>query len=143
MLRFLYPHYRFDAITRIRRRWLKQQEIYTVLLDLDRTLLSLGSKKVMPDFTAWLTRKQQQGFRFCLLSNGRTRLERLAEELDIPCFTPFSKILPSACRKAMRELYCDPQYTAVISDRTLGGIVAANLAGIRSIHVKPLRPAVS
>ena len=94
----------------------------------------------MPEFVTWLTRKQKQGFQFCLLSNGRARLERLADELRIPCVTPFSKLLPSGCRKVMRKLHYDPQYTAIISDHTFGGIVAANLAGIRSIHVKPLRP---
>jgi len=139
MLKFLTPDHQFDSITDIHRRWLKKKEIHFILLDLDRTLLAFRYKRVLPKLSAWLERKHNQGFRFVLLSNGWSRLERLAAEWDIPCFTPFSKLLPSSCRVVMRTLHLDPQYTAVISDRTWGSIAAANLAGIRSIRIKGVR----
>ena len=141
MLNFLYPDYRFDCITQIHRKWLKHREIYSILLDVDCTLKYYRGTTVLPDIAAWLERKQDQGFQFCLLSNGRKhRIEQLAEGLDLPFLAPAYKPFPSSCRRAMRMLHLDPQYTALIGDQVFTDIVAANLAGIRSILVNPLRP---
>ncbi len=141
MLNFLFPDHRFDSITQIHRQWLKGQEIYTMLLDVDCTLKYYRSKTILPDVAAWLSRKQNQGFQFCLVSNGRRgRIERLADELDMPFLAPAYKPFPSSCKRAMRMLHLDPQYTALIGDQVFTDVVAANLAGIRSILVKPLRP---
>jgi len=141
MLNFLFPDYRFECITEIHRQWLKEQEIYSILLDVDCTLKYYSSKKVLPDIATWLNRKRDQGFQFCLLSNGRHhRIEKLAEDLDLPFLAPAYKPFPSGCRKAMQMLYLDPQYTVLIGDQIFTDVVAANLAGIRSILVTPLRP---
>ena len=141
MLNFLFPNYRFDCITQIHRKWLKQKEIYAILLDVDCTLKYYRSTTVLPEIATWLERKQKQGFQFCLLSNGRQhRIRLMAEELGLPFLAPAYKPFPSSCQRAMRMLYLDPQYTALIGDQVFTDVVAANLAGIRSILVKPLRP---
>jgi HAD superfamily phosphatase (TIGR01668 family) len=141
MLNFLFPNYRFDCITQIHRKWLKEQEIYSILLDVDCTLKYYSSTTVLPEIASWLERKQKQGFQFCLLSNGRRfRIKQLADELNIPFLAPAYKPFPSSCQRAMRMLYIDPQYTALIGDQVFTDVVAANLAGIRSILVTPLRP---
>ena len=141
MLNFLFPNYRFDSITQIHRKWLKSQEIYAILLDVDCTLKYYRDTTVLPEIAAWLGRKQKQGFEFCLLSNGRRhRIESLAKGLDLPFLAPAYKPFPSGCRRAMRMLHLDPQYTALVGDQVFTDVVAANLAGIRSILVNPLRP---
>ncbi|MCL2622038.1 MAG: YqeG family HAD IIIA-type phosphatase [Planctomycetaceae bacterium] len=141
MLNFLFPSYRFNGITEIRRKWLKNQEIYSILLDVDCTLKYYSSTTVLPEIAAWLERKRNQGFQFCLLSNGRRRrIQQLADRLDLPFLAPAYKPLPSSCQRAMRMLHLDPQYTALIGDQVFTDVMAANLAGIRSILVKPLRP---
>lgn len=112
-----------------------------MLLDVDCTLKFYRSKTLLPEIAAWLERKQKQGFYFCLFSNGRKgRISRLAEELELPFYAPAFKPFPSGCRKAMQMLNLDPQYTAVIGDQLFTDVIAANLADIRSILVKPLRP---
>jgi len=141
MFQFLFPDHRFDSITQIHRKWLREQSIYTMLLDVDCTLKYYRSKTLLPEVAAWLNRKQGQGFHFCLFSNGRKgRISRLADELGLPFYAPAFKPFPSGCRKVMRSLYIDPRYTALIGDQVFTDIAAANLAGIRSILVKPLRP---
>jgi len=141
MLNFLFPNYYFDSITQIRSGWLREQEIYAILLDVDSTLKYYRSKTLLPEIAEWLTRKRERGFEFCLLSNGRRRrIEKLANELDLPFLAPAYKPFPSGCRKAMKMLYLDPDYTALIGDQIFADVMAANLAGIRSILVKPLRP---
>ena len=141
MFDFLFPDHRFENITQIHRKWLKRQEIYTMLLDVDCTLKYYRSKTLLPEIAAWLERKMSQGFHFCLLSNGRKgRIGQLAKELDIPFYAPAFKPFPGGCRKAMLTLNLDPQYTALIGDQVFTDVIAANLAGIRSILVTPLRP---
>jgi len=141
MLNFLFPDYRFDNITQIHRKWLNEQNIYNLLLDVDCTLKYYRSKTLLPDIATWLNRKRDQGFQFCLISNGlHHRIQPLAEEFDIPFFAPAFKPFPFICRKAMKTLYVDPRFTALVGDQVFTDVVAANLAGIRSILVKPLRP---
>jgi len=141
MLNFLFPDHRFDSITQIHRKWLREQNIYNLLLDVDCTLKYYKSKTLVPEIATWLQRKRNQGFQFCLFSNGRRqRIQPLAKELDLPFFAPAYKPFPFVCRKAMHQLYVDPRFTALIGDQVFTDVVAANLAGIRSILVKPLRP---
>ena len=141
MLNFLFPDYRFDNITQIHSQWLKEEEIYCILLDVDCTIKYYSSKTILPEIAEWLERKRKQGIQFCLLSNGRRhRIEELADDLDLPFLAPAYKPFPSSCRKAMRMLYVDPRYTALVGDQIFTDVVAANLAGIRSILVNPLRP---
>ena len=141
MFNFLFPDHRFESVVNIHRKWLKQQEIYTMLLDVDCTLKRYGAKTLLPDVSAWLERKQNQGFQFCLLSNGRrSRIRRLAESLDLPYLAPAFKPFSSGCRKAMKMLHWDPQYTALIGDQVFADVMAANFAEIRSVLVKPINP---
>ena len=141
MLNYLFPDYRFESITQIHCDWLREQRICNLLLDVDCTLKYYRSKTVEPEIAVWLTRKRNQGFQICLLSNGRRRrIQPLAEELDLPFLAPAYKPFPSGCRKAMQMLYVDPRFTALIGDQIFSDVLAANLAGIRSILVKPMRP---
>ena len=141
MLNVLFPNHCFDSITQIHRKWLREQEIYSLLLDVDSTLKYYRSKTLLPEIAGWLKRKRGQGYQFCLLSNGRRRrIEILANELDLPFLAPAYKPFPSSCRRAMQMLHFDPDYTALIGDQIFADVMAANLAGIRSILVKPLRP---
>jgi len=141
MLKFLFPDHCFDSITQIHRKWLREQEIFSILLDVDCTLKYYRSKTLLPEIAGWLNRKRDQGFEFCLLSNGRRRrIEQLAAKLDLPFLAPALKPFPYGCRKAMKMLSMDPDYTALIGDQIFADVMAANLAGIRSILVKPLRP---
>ena len=141
MLNFLFPNHRFDSITQIHRKWLKEQEIYSILLDVDCTLKYYSSEMLLPEIATWLNRKRDQGFEFCLLSNGRQRrIKKLADKLDLPFLAPAYKPFPSGCRRAMKLHYMDPDYTALIGDQIFADVMAANLAGIRSILVKPLCP---
>ena len=141
MLKFLFPDHCFDCITQIHCNWLREQEIYSILLDVDCTLKYYRSTTLLPEIAEWLNRKREQGFEFCLLSNGRRRrIEQLADDLDLPFLAPAFKPFPFGCRRAMKMLYMDPDYTALIGDQIFADVMAANLANIRSILVKPLRP---
>ena len=141
MLKFLFPDHYFDSITQIHCDWLREHKIYNLLLDVDCTLKYYKSRTILPEIVAWLKCKQEQRFPICLLSNGRRRrIQPLADELDLPFLAPAYKPFPSSCRKAMQLLYVDPRFTALIGDQVFTDVVAANLAGIRSILVKPLCP---
>jgi len=141
MMNFLFPDYHFDSITQIHCDWLRDHNIYNLLLDVDCTLKYYKSRTVLPEVAEWLQRKKAQGFQFCLVSNGRKhRIKKLADELDLLFLAPAYKPFPSSCRKAMQLLYVDPRYTALIGDQIFTDVVAANLAGIRSILVNPLNP---
>ncbi|MDR1384163.1 MAG: YqeG family HAD IIIA-type phosphatase [Planctomycetaceae bacterium] len=140
-MNFLYPHYRFGSIVEISFEWLKEQGLTTLLLDVDSTLKYYSSPLILPEVADWIEQKRACGVRFCLLSNGRQRrICKTAESLNLPYLAPAYKPLPFGCRKAMRQEHFEPRQTALIGDQVFADVMAANLAGIRSILVTPLRP---
>jgi len=141
MFRFLYPYYRFHRITEITREWLDTEELFALLLDVDSTIKYYHSDHVLPEIQKWIVEMKDRGINFGLLSNGREkRISRIADELDLPFIAPAYKPLPFACRRIIRELDFDPQYTGLIGDQLFTDILGANLSGIRSILVNPLHP---
>jgi HAD superfamily (subfamily IIIA) phosphatase, TIGR01668 len=141
MFNFLFPDHQFDGILDICCEWLRQQEVFTIFLDVDSTLKRYRDPQIIPEIAEWLRCKQREGFQFCLLSNGlNRRICRLADELELPHLAPAFKPFPFGCKKAMRMLHWDPQYTALIGDQIFADVMAANFAGIRSIWVKPIHP---
>jgi HAD superfamily phosphatase (TIGR01668 family) len=140
-MNLFYPHYRFGSIIEISSEWLEEQGLSTLLLDVDSTLKYYRSPQILPEVADWIDQKRTCGVRFCLLSNGRLhRIRQIAELLDLPYLAPAYKPLPLGCRKAMRQEHFEPPQTALIGDQIFADVLAAHLAGIRSILVTPLRP---
>ncbi|MDR1494258.1 MAG: YqeG family HAD IIIA-type phosphatase [Planctomycetaceae bacterium] len=140
-MNFFYPHYRFGSIVEISFEWLKEQGLSTLLLDVDSTLKYYSSPQILPEVADWIDQQSACGIRFCLLSNGRQhRIRKTADMLKLPYLAPAYKPLPFGCKKAMRQEHFEPLQTALIGDQVFADVLAANLAGIRSILVAPLRP---
>ena len=77
----------------------------------------------------------------CLLSNGRSRrIGRLAERLGLPFVSQACKPFPFGCQRAMRMLGLTGRQTAVIGDQLFADVMAARLAGLPSILVRPIHP---
>jgi hypothetical protein len=76
-----------------------------------------------------------------LVSNGLgRRVGRLAEKLDLPFIAKAGKPLPFGCRDAIRKLGFDRRRTAMVGDQLFADVIAARLAGLTSILVRPIRP---
>ncbi|MDR1958808.1 MAG: YqeG family HAD IIIA-type phosphatase [Planctomycetaceae bacterium] len=141
MFRFLYPHYRVNSVLELTGEWLIQQEIFTIFLDVDNTIKFYKSTLVTSDVVDWIHELQRNHIQFYLVSNGLSkRISHVAEQLGLEYAAPAYKPFPYVCRRLMCHEKLDPQYVAMVGDQVFTDVIAGNLAGIRTILVKPMRP---
>ena len=111
-----------------------------IIFDIDNTLTEHGApadEKVKGLFR----RLREIGFTTCLVSNnGKERVQKLADAVGSAYTWKAWKPLPSACRKAMKVMGTGREETLLIGDQLFTDIWCANLAGIRSILVRPIDP---
>ncbi len=128
-------------MTQLSVEQLEQWKIRSLLLDVDSTLKHFGAAEPAPDVVAWLETMKSAQIGLCIVSNGAPRrIRRFAESIGIPFVAPALKPFPIGCRKAMRRMSFNPQTTAMVGDQLFADVVAARLAGITAILVKPIFP---
>ena len=76
MLHLFCPDFCCARITDISVQWLKAQNVKTVILDVDNTLLPWDSTEPTAENIGWIEALKSAGFRLILLSNnGGKRLD--------------------------------------------------------------------
>ena len=110
-----------------------------VLLDRDNTCVPRDAKVAPPEVTAWLARARGAGLALCLVSNNfhSTQTRRTADELGCDIVDHAMKPFPFALAKAMRRHGATPDQTVMIGDQVFTDVLAGNLAGCRTVLVRP------
>lgn len=118
---------------------LVEQGVRLVLLDRDNTCVPRDATAAPPEVAAWLDRARAAGLRLCLVSNNfhTTHVSRTARELGVDFVDHALKPLPLALRRAMRRAGVGPEATVMIGDQVFTDVAAGNLAGVRTVLVRP------
>jgi uncharacterized protein len=141
MLRFVTPHLRLASALDLEARRLRALGIEGLLLDLDCTLKDHGAGAFRAEVIAWVRRLRSDGFRLCILSNGRPgRIGALARQLEVPYVARAFKPLPFGCHVALRKLGLGRGQVALIGDQIFADVLAGRLAGLYTILVHPTSP---
>jgi hypothetical protein len=141
MLRLVIPDLRVESVLDLSPDRLRQMGLEALLLDVDGTLKNYRAESLRPEVMAWLERLREAGIGLCLLSNGLSRrIGRLAEKIGLPFVSQACKPLPYGCRRALRMLGFAGRQTAVVGDQLFADVMAARLAGLPSILVRPIHP---
>jgi hypothetical protein len=140
-LRLVTPDLRLESVLDVGVALLRSRGLQSLLLDIDCTLKSYRAESVAPEVRDWLESLRTAGIGLCLVSNGReTRIRRFAEKLDVPFVCKACKPLPFRCRAVMRRLEFDRRRTALVGDQLFSDVMAARLAGLATILVRPIHP---
>ena len=76
-----------------------------------------------------------------LLSNNKEpRVKMFNDAVKVKYMHKAGKPKPSGYRKAMEAIGCDTSNTIFVGDQIFTDVMGANLAGIRTILVKPIHP---
>ncbi len=135
------PNLAVQSVLELSRERLSALGLDALLLDVDCTLKEYRSESIPPEIRVWLDELRAADFGLCLVSNGLgNRIGRLAESLDLPYTAGACKPLPFGLRSAIRKMDFDRGRTAMVGDQLFADILAARLAGIFSILVKPISP---
>ena len=141
MLRFLIPHLRVESVCQLSLSRLRHLGLEALLLDVDCTLKRYRGEEVSPEVVTWLEEVRVGGIGLCLVSNGLGgRVRRFAERLALPFVSMALKPFPLGCRAAIRKMKFQPSRTAMVGDQLFADVMAARLAGLTSILVRPIHP---
>jgi HAD superfamily phosphatase (TIGR01668 family) len=139
LLSILRPQQYLDSVAAIDLKHLRRRGIRALILDLDNTLVAWGRERPARAVARWLKEARRQGFRQVIVSNNTgTRVERVAQELGVPCIPKAKKPLGASYRRALALLSARPDETAVIGDQVFTDVLGGNRLGLYTILVRPL-----
>ena len=136
----LVPDALFARYGEITPEYLKTQGVTLLLSDLDFTL---AAKKTPSPDTAlknWIATLHEAGIAFMIVSNNRSgkRVTAFCAELDVPYQGHAGKPGTNGLFAAMNHAGADVAHTAMLGDKLLTDILAANRAGVRALMVEPV-----
>jgi HAD superfamily phosphatase (TIGR01668 family) len=110
-----------------------------VLLDRDNTCVPRDTHVAPPAVKAWLGRLRDAGISACLLSNNFHSGEVAASACELGCrvVDHAMKPAPFSAWVAMARMGVGPEQTVIVGDQVFTDILAGNLAGVRTILVRP------
>ena len=110
-----------------------------VLLDRDNTCVPRDAHVPPAEVMAWLERAREAGMRLCLVSNNfhSSQVGATARLMGCEVVDHAMKPAPFALRRAMRLMGSVPGETVMIGDQVFTDVVAGNLAGVRTVLVRP------
>ncbi|MEA1961846.1 MAG: YqeG family HAD IIIA-type phosphatase [Bacillota bacterium] len=139
MRRILYPKIYVDSLLSIPLEELQQTKIKAFIFDLDNTVTEWNSNQLRPEIVEWFGQLKENGFQACILSNnGAERVQKVAEQLDIPFIHRAQKPRRSAFYRAVELMQVEPDEVAVIGDQVFTDVLGGNRAGLYTILVRPL-----
>ena len=111
-----------------------------VLFDVDNTLVRHG-EPATKQAKELFEHLRSIGLKTCIISNNKEpRVSPFANEVGSDYIYKAGKPKPGNYRRAMQEMGTDATNTIFVGDQIFTDVYGANLAGIRTILVKPIHP---
>ena len=141
MKRSLYPNDYVESTYRIDFEALRKEGYRGIIFDVDNTLVPHGApadNRAIALFH-WL---HELGFQVTLLSNNKEpRVQKFCHQVEGATYIfKAGKPKPANYKKAMERMGTDTENTIFVGDQIFTDVWGANLAGIRSVLVKPVLP---
>ena len=134
MLSFL-PKLRYEKLTDISAL----PQIHLLLMDYDNTMLPYTTDEPTQALLDWMQKMQSAGITLCVVSNSKKqRVPKFCEQQGIFCVTHAGKPGTRGIREALARFSVPKEQTALVGDQIFTDVLAANLAGITSIHVRSI-----
>ena len=110
-----------------------------ILIDRDNTIVPRDTKVAPPEVVSWLDRARELGIKVCIVSNNfhGDQVQASADELGVDKVDHAMKPAPFALWAAMRREGVAPENTVMIGDQVFTDLGAGNIAGVRTILVRP------
>ncbi len=140
MLQKFYPGEYMDSTYDIDFDKLYAEGYRAVIFDIDNTLVPHGAP-ADERACALFAHLKKLGFACMLLSNNKEpRVKMFNDDVQVSYIYKAGKPKPASYRKAMEQMGTNTSNTIFIGDQIFTDVYGANLAGIRSILVKPIHP---
>lgn len=140
MFQYFYPHDYKDSTYEINFEEYYKKGYRGVLFDIDNTLVMHGADA--DEKAEQLFRELKKiGFSTCLISNNKEeRVKRFNKNIRTKYIFKAGKPLKKNYIKAMEMMGTNPKNSIFVGDQIFTDVCGGNLAGIRTILVKPIHP---
>ena len=141
----LIPSRLFDRYQEVTPEILRRLGVTLLLSDLDFTLAPKSVRKPDPALRVWIGELKAAGIQVMIVSNNRsgTRVTEFCADLGIPYQGHAGKPSTRGLNAAMARAGADRAHTAMLGDKLLTDMLAANRAGVLALMVEPLGGAVT
>lgn len=140
MLQSFYPGEYVDSTYVIDFDALYEEGYRAVIFDVDNTLVPHGAP-ADERACALFAHLKELGYQCMLLSNNKEpRVKMFNDAVQVSYIYKAGKPKPKNYKKAMELMGTDVTNTLFVGDQIFTDIYGANLAGIRTILVKPIHP---
>lgn len=141
----LIPSRLFQGYWEVTPELLRRMGIDLLLSDLDYTLAPKSVPQPDPALRAWIAGMKAAGIQVMIVSNNRSgkRVTRFCADLGIPYQGHAGKPSTRGLKAAMARAGADRSRTAMLGDKLLTDVLAANRAGVPALMVEPLGGAVT
>lgn len=142
---FLIPDRIMDRYADLTPEYLQDKGITLLLSDLDFTLAPKSVSRPDEDLRRWIGALSQAGIRLVIVSNNRSgrRVREFCEDLGVAYQGRAGKPSTRGLRSAMERFGVDRTHTAMLGDKLLTDMLAANRAGVLALMVEPVGGAVT
>lgn len=133
----VYPSLYLDSVKNINPMLLKKNNIKGLILDVDNTLIDYY-RNLVDGAEKWCEELKNEGIKCIILSNSnkRSKVEEVAEKLNIDYIMFAKKPLKSGFKSALSKLELKPEEVAVVGDQLFTDVIGAKRMNMFSILVK-------
>lgn len=141
----LVPDRIVDRYAEITPEYLNEKGITLLLSDLDFTLAAKSTLRPDQPLRDWIAELHQAGITFMIVSNNRSgrRVTEFCADLGVPYQGHADKPSTRGLEEAMRRAGTDRSHTAMLGDKLLTDMLAANRAEVLALMVEPVGGAVT
>ena len=141
----LVPDRLFDRYGEITPEYLREQGITLLLSDLDFTLAAKSTRRPDQNLRDWIALLKENGIEFMIVSNNRSgeRVTEFCADLGVGYQGHAGKPSTRGLVAAMERAGRDKSHTAMLGDKLLTDMLAANRTGVLALMVEPVGGAVT
>lgn len=133
------PKYTIDTIYHLDTKELKKMDVRAVFSDLDNTLLAWNKFETAKEMDRLNQRLAHAGIKLVVISNNNgQRVGKVLDPYHISFVAKSKKPLPFAITKERKRLGLSKEQVMMVGDQLITDMQAGNLAGVRTVLVKPL-----
>jgi uncharacterized protein len=118
---------------------LDRHRIEGMVLDVDDTIVSIGSSVIQAEVREWIEEIRQIVPLWLVTNNpSQSRISAIADSLSLPYFLGAAKPSRKKLRLAVEAMKLDPPRVAMVGDRIFTDVLAGNRLGMFSILIEPM-----
>jgi len=135
-----YPKGYFNKISDVSIKYLCENNIKGLILDVDNTLIDYY-RNISKDTLDWVDEVKKNGIKMCILSNSnkQEKVKKVAEKIGLEYIYFGMKPLKRGFKKATKILNLKSNEIAVVGDQIFTDVLGANRMKMYPILVEPIK----